>query len=72
MAAPSYIRSIARDYLDTIAAIGAGMFSSTEELRRLESERSVLHEQLTLALGKVARRIQRHDMPEYAMRLCHD
>ncbi len=45
------IGSIAREYLEVIDRISYGQFSSTRELRYLEGQRALLHQQLTELLG---------------------
>lgn len=60
-----YIRQLAKDYIDTITALASGMYGD-DEVRYMEQQRSVLHDQLVAAIGK---RIRRDDMPQYARSL---
>ena len=46
------ISSIAREYVDVIDRIRYGQFVSTDELRYLEGQRALLHEQLMELLGR--------------------
>jgi hypothetical protein len=46
------IGSIAREYVDVIDRIRYGQFVSTDELRYLEGQRALLHEQLMELLGR--------------------
>jgi hypothetical protein len=62
----AYTISLAREYLDTIRQIENGQFGSRQQLHELESNRSVLHDQLQRAIGK---RIKKDDMPDYARKL---
>lgn len=61
-----YIRSLARDYIRTIDAIRSGMLSDAD-IRYLEAERAVLHDQLARAIGRG--RISKDRMPRYARSL---
>ncbi len=45
------IGSIAREYLEVIDRISYGQFASKRELRYLEGQRALLHQQLTELLG---------------------
>ena len=45
------IGSIAREYVEAIDRIQYGRFSSKQELRALEGQRALLHQQLTELLG---------------------
>lgn len=63
--ASTYIKSLAKEYLDAIDALSSGMYSSAE-MRDLEQQRGVLHAQLEAAINK---RIRKDDMPRYAREL---
>lgn len=45
------LASIAAEYVETIDRIRHGRFSNKQELRRLEGQRALLHQQLTELLG---------------------
>lgn len=47
----SYISSLASDYLELVDATSSGLYS-TEATELLNSERSVLHDQLLAAMGE--------------------
>ena len=46
------ISGIAREYVDVIDRIRYGQFVSTDELRYLEGQRALLHQQLMELLGR--------------------
>ena len=45
------LASIAAEYVETIDRIHYGRFSNKQELRHLEGQRALLHQQLTELLG---------------------
>lgn len=45
------LASIASEYVETIDRIRYGRFSNKQELRHLEGQRALLHQQLTELLG---------------------
>ena len=46
------ISAIARDYVEVIDSIHYGQFAGTDELRYLEGQRALLHQQLVELLGR--------------------
>jgi hypothetical protein len=46
------ISGIAREYVDVIDRIRYGQFTDTDELRYLEGQRALLHQQLMELLGR--------------------
>jgi hypothetical protein len=46
------ISSIAREYVEVIDRIRYGQFADTDELRYLEGQRALLHQQLVELLGR--------------------
>jgi hypothetical protein len=46
------ISSIAREYVEVIDRIRYGQFAGTDELRYLEGQRALLHQQLLELLGR--------------------
>lgn len=56
----TYVKSLAKEYLDIIRKISSGMYYS--ETSWLEGERSVLHEQIENELDVT---VPKHKMPEF-------
>jgi hypothetical protein len=57
----TYLKSLAHEYLETIRMISSGMYS-IDEIRDLESQRGLLHDQIIEVLGVSVRR---SEMPNY-------